>query len=211
MSQGRARAIRLRNWRHDITAIVIYWSPKPQDASTQATYAETRHCLVGWVRLTIQDTPKRSTLHHDGPQRSDGRSRNDDENQAVTRDLLPDKEGQAPSLFRDILQEEGMAVINTFQGGEATFGSTRGTLPRIDHIAAPAKMAKLNLCRVQVRTGIRQQLIRSTRRHDHYSKKKKTRARKSERRASVVCRGPERELDERAEKTGSDRRHRRGA
>ena len=72
---------------------------------------------------------EKHTLQHDRPQRSDGRSRNDDEkHQAVTGDLLPEKEGQAPSLFRDILQEEGTAVINTFQGGEATFGCTRGTL-----------------------------------------------------------------------------------
>ena len=61
-----------------------------------------------------------------------------------------------------------MAVIKTFQGGEPTFASTRGTLTRIDQIAAPADtLARLSLCRVLVRTGIRVQLIRSIRRHDH--------------------------------------------
>ena len=56
-----------------------------------------------------------------------------------------------------------MAVINTF-----TFASTRETLTRIDHIAAPAVMlARLRLCRVLVRTGTRLQLVRRTQRHDH--------------------------------------------
>ena len=68
-----------------------------------------------------------------------------------------------------------MALNSTFQGGEATFPSTRGTLTRIDYIAAPVEMlARLNLCRVLVRTGIRLQLMRSTRRHDHFPVKQKT-------------------------------------
>ena len=59
-------------------------------------------------------------------------------------------------------------MINTVHVGEATFASTRGTLTRIDNIAAPAEiLTRLNLCRVLVRTGIRLRLIRSTRRHDH--------------------------------------------
>ena len=59
-------------------------------------------------------------------------------------------------------------MINTFQGGEATFARTRRTFTRIDYIAAPADMlARLRLCRVLVRTGIRLQLFRSTQRHDH--------------------------------------------
>ena len=63
-----------------------------------------------------------------------------------------------------------MAVIFTFQGGEATFASTRGTLTRIDYIAAPADLlARLRLCRVLVRTGISLQLVRSTQRYDHSS------------------------------------------
>ena len=71
-------------------------------------------------------------------------------------------------LFRDLMQEEEMAVINTFQVGEATIASTRGTLTRIDYIARSAEMlARWILCRVLVRTGIRLQLRRSTRRHDH--------------------------------------------
>ena len=61
-----------------------------------------------------------------------------------------------------------MAVIFTFQGGEATYASTRRTFTRIDHIAAPADMlARLRLSRVLVRTEIRLQLVRSTQRCDH--------------------------------------------
>ena len=56
--QGRAGAIRLRNWQDDITA-----PPKPQDTSSRAAYAETRYCLAGWLRKTLQDTPKRSAPH----------------------------------------------------------------------------------------------------------------------------------------------------
>ena len=49
---------------------------------------------------------------------------------------------------------EGLAVIKTFQGGEATFSSTRVTLTQIDHIASAAEMLqKLDLCRVLVRTA----------------------------------------------------------
>ena len=57
---------------------------------------------------------------------------------AKTGDLFPEKEGLAASLFSGILLEEGLAVPNTFKGGEATFSSTRGTLTRSDDIAAPA-------------------------------------------------------------------------
>ena len=53
-------------------------------------------------------------------------------------------------------------------GGMATFASTRGTLTRIDCIAAPAIMlARLILCRFLVKSGIPWQVIRSIRRHDH--------------------------------------------
>ena len=83
-------------------------------------------------------------------------------------ELLPEREGLTASLFRDILQEEGMAMINTFQGGEATFARTRRTQTRLDHIAASADLlARLRLRRVLVRTGIWLQLTRSTQRHDH--------------------------------------------
>ena len=92
----------------------------------------------------------------------------DKEDQAVTGDLFPEREGLAVSLFRDILQEEEMAVINTFQGREATFASTRGRFTSIDCIAAPAHvLARLRLCRVVVRDGMRLQLVRSTQGHDH--------------------------------------------
>ena len=60
-------------------------------------------------------------------------------------------------------------MINSFQGGEATFASKRGTLTRIDYIAAPEDvLALLRLCRALVRTGIRLQLVRSTQRHHHF-------------------------------------------
>ena len=61
-----------------------------------------------------------------------------------------------------------MPVINTFHGGEATFVSTRGNMTSIEYIAAPADMlARLRLCRVLVKNGIRLQLVRSTQSHDH--------------------------------------------
>ena len=44
--QGRAGAIRLRNWQEDITAIVMYWPPKPKDATSRAAYAETLYGLA---------------------------------------------------------------------------------------------------------------------------------------------------------------------
>ena len=56
----------------------------------------------------------------------------------MTGNFSPEREGQAAALFRDIVQEEGMGVKNTFQGGEATFASTRGILTRNDCSAASA-------------------------------------------------------------------------
>ena len=50
--------------------------------------------------------------------------------EAVTGDYQ-ETEGLAASLFRGV----GLAVINTFKGGEATFSSTRGTFTGIDHKA----------------------------------------------------------------------------
>ena len=81
-----------------------------------------------------------------GPQRSDGVP-TDAENHAVTGDLT-EKQVLAASLLGVILKEQGVAVINTFQGGEATFASTRGALTPIDYLAAPAEMlSRLDLCR----------------------------------------------------------------
>ena len=46
-----------------------------------------------------------------------------------------------------------MAVINTFQGEEATFASATGTLTWIEYIAATAEMlTRLDLCPVLERT-----------------------------------------------------------
>ena len=114
--QGRTGAIRLRHQQGDVTAIVMYWPPKPHDASGRVTCAETLHGLAGWLRKTLRDT-KRSTpcIMTDVNDRM-GVPRNDTENQAVTRDFLPEKKWLAASLLRDIVQEEGMAVINTFPG-----------------------------------------------------------------------------------------------
>ena len=42
-----------------------------------------------------------------------GVPKNENENQAVTGGVLPEKDWLAASLFRDILQEGGVAVINT--------------------------------------------------------------------------------------------------
>ena len=86
------------------------------------------------------------TAHHDRPQRSDGVP-TDAENHAVTGDLT-EKQELAASLLGVILKEQGVAVISTFQGGEATFASTRGALTPIDYLAAPAEMlSRLDLCR----------------------------------------------------------------
>ena len=60
--QGRAGAIRTRNWQEDVTAI-MYWPPKPKDATSRAAYAETLYGLAEWLRKTLQDTPKRSTFY----------------------------------------------------------------------------------------------------------------------------------------------------
>ena len=119
------------------------------------------------------------------------------------------KEGLAASLCQDISQEEGMAVINTFQGGEATFASTRGTLTRIDYITVPAEMlGRLNLCRVVVRKNWN--TAAAEKEHEkarplfgNRRLSKMSNVRKSKRRGGV--------LDERMEKPGSERRCRRGA
>ena len=58
--QGTAGAIRLRNWQEDVE-IVMYWPPKPKDAASRATCAETVRSLAEWQRKTLQNTPKRST------------------------------------------------------------------------------------------------------------------------------------------------------
>ena len=75
---------------------------------------------------------EKHALHHDGSQRSMVVPRNDDENQAVTGYFPPERGGLAASLVRDFLEEEGKTVISIFQGGEATFANTKGTLTRID-------------------------------------------------------------------------------
>ena len=106
--QGRAGAVRLRNWQEDVTAIVIYWPPKPQDMSSRASYVETLYGLAEWLRKTLQDTHKRSTPYI-------MTNLNDlMEDPAVTGNLSPEREEHAVTLFRDMLQDEGMAVINTF-------------------------------------------------------------------------------------------------
>ena len=97
-----------------------------------------------------------------------GALRNDDKKSTRDKRSSSRKKGWLASPFSDILQEEEMAVINTFHGGEATFVSTRGTMTSIEYIAAPADMlARLRLCRALVRTGTRLQLVRRTQRHDH--------------------------------------------
>ena len=111
---------------------------------------------------------EKHALHHDGPQRSGGRP------QEMRRKIRP---------WHETSYQKEMACQPPLQGPhagrrdgsdqhfsvrEATFPSTRGTLTRIGYIAHPAEMlARWNLCRVLVRTGIRLQLRRSTRRHDH--------------------------------------------
>ena len=83
--QGRAGTMRLRNWQEDLTAIVMYWPPKPQDATSRETCTETPYRLAGWLRKTLQDTPKRSTPYIMTDFNNQmGVRRNEDENQAVT-------------------------------------------------------------------------------------------------------------------------------
>ena len=95
--QGRTGAIRRQCWQEGITAIVVYWPPKRQEASSRAACAETLYGLAGWPRKTFQDTPKRSTpcIMTDV---SDwmGEPRNDDENMAVTGDILLERRDQRP-------------------------------------------------------------------------------------------------------------------
>ena len=123
--QGRAEAGRLRNWQEDINAIVMYCPPTPQDPGSRAAYAETLYCLAGWLRKTFQDIPKRSTPYImtdlnnrvGVPKKCGGK---------LGRGTRPPtrKRWLASLLFRDLMQEEEMAVINTFQVGEATIAST---------------------------------------------------------------------------------------
>ena len=56
--QGRAGAIRLRNWQEDVAAIVMYWPPKLKDAARRAAYAETLYSFAEWLTKTPKDTPK---------------------------------------------------------------------------------------------------------------------------------------------------------
>ena len=59
----------------------------------------------------------------------------------------------------------GVSVINTFQGGEGTFTSTRVTLVRF--VALAEMPRRLGQCRVLVRTRVRVQFVRSIHRHGH--------------------------------------------
>ena len=85
--------------------MVLYWPPKFQDMSSRASYAETLHGVPEWLRKTLQDTPRRGTRYiiTDLNDRM-GVSRNDEEDQAVTGDLFPGREGLAAALFRDHLR-----------------------------------------------------------------------------------------------------------
>ena len=45
--QERASAVRLRNWKDNVIAIVSI-GPMPKEKSSRASYAETLFCLAGW-------------------------------------------------------------------------------------------------------------------------------------------------------------------
>ena len=78
--------------------MVMYWSPKPQDTSGRASYAETLCSLAEWLRRTLQDTRKRSTPYvMTDPNDRMGVTRNDEEDQAVTGNFSPkEKARQLP-------------------------------------------------------------------------------------------------------------------
>ena len=122
----------------------------------------------------------------------------------------------AASLFRDLLQERRDGSDQHIPRNKATFASRRGTLTRIDHIAAPAGMPAgaepvSSLGMNWNTAAVVKEHAKARSLSCDWSFPKKTRARKSERRASVVCRGHECVLDDRVEETGSDRSCRRGA
>ena len=93
--------------------------------SGRASYAETLYSLAEWSEghFRIRAKEARPYVMTDPNDRM-GVTRND-EGPGRDRKLFPEREGQAASLFRDLVQEEGMAVINTFQGRKAKFASTR--------------------------------------------------------------------------------------
>ena len=78
--------------------MVMYWSPKPQDMSGRASYAETLYSLAEWLRRTHQDTRKRCTPYvMTDPNDRMGVTRNDEEDQAVTGNFSPkEKARQLP-------------------------------------------------------------------------------------------------------------------
>ena len=76
--------------------------------------------------------------------------------------------GIKPHTLLEHLQECPSVVIRTFQGGAATFSSTRGGPTQIYHSASPTEMGpRLDPRRILVRTGIRLQVARSNCKHDH--------------------------------------------
>ena len=69
MSAGVSIPVSKRSWKPRHVVRTLDAPPKlqgreqAQDASSRATYAETPYCLGGWLRRTLQDTPKRSALY----------------------------------------------------------------------------------------------------------------------------------------------------
>ena len=93
-----------------------------------------------------------------------------EKHQVITNNFFTQEEEVAASVFRDILREEDLAVINISKRGESNFKRARGTLTQIADIAAPAEvLPRLDQCRVLVRTGIRLQAVRSMHKDDHCS------------------------------------------
>ena len=113
---------------------------------------------------------EKHALHNDGPQRSGGRP------QEMQRKIRPwhetsyQKEMACQTPLRDLMQEEEMAVINTFQVGEAT--SSLQHKRNLDshrlHCFFRGNVGAVELVSSLGREpGIRLQMRRSTRRHDH--------------------------------------------
>ena len=139
--QGRICSIRLRNWQEVVTAIVTYWSPKPNDVASRAAQAETLHSLAEWLRKRLHNTQNEALNDRMGIARDD-----DDEDQAVTGDLFPGKERLPVGVQR---HSEGMEARRHFPAW---------ALNRIDHSAAPATLTRLDLlsspCQIWIPTSI---------------------------------------------------------
>ena len=148
--------------RRRLTAVVMYWPPKPSRRAEKSLYAPN---LSEMALDQRHSTPHIMTDLNDRmgvPVDGDGEH-------AAAVELAPESDGLAATQVLRILQDDGMVVLNTFQVGEPTFASN-WKLSRIDHVAAPAHILDgLAHCRVPAKERRRLQLACWAVRHDHWS------------------------------------------